>query len=124
MHPVLIVETDETVRQELAELLAESGFSVLAFNQAWDIFLLPEADYSPLLLVTGINLGPGFDGFKLATAVRCRWPALPIMGIAGRPSRYQPLDDRFHDWFRMQPFRPERFIEDIRSLVRSAGYGG
>lgn len=124
MQPVLIIETDEEERKSLAGLLADSGFSVIALNQAWAIFLLPEASGSPSLLVTDINLGPGLDGFKLAAAARCRWPALPIMGICGRPARYLPLDDQLYDWSHAQLFSPKKFISDIRALIRSADSGG
>jgi FixJ family two-component response regulator len=123
MQPVVVIETDEAMRKTLVALLAESGFGVIAFDQAWGIFLLSEPCDPPLLLVTGINLGPGFDGFKLAAAARCRWPALPVMGITGRPARYVPLDDQLYDWFRTRLLRPERFIADVRSLIRSSGPG-
>src|SRR5258707_49379 len=104
MHPVIIVETEDIVRDAVADVLSDAGIAVVALADGWDLFLLFAETASPSLLVTNINLGVRLDGFKLPAAAQYRWPGLPVMRISSPPVKYQPLHCDPCDWFRMELF--------------------
>jgi DNA-binding response OmpR family regulator len=64
VNPVVIVETEDVVRDAVADVLRDAGIAVVALADGWDIFLLSEESVPPSLLVTNINLGVRLDGIK------------------------------------------------------------
>jgi DNA-binding response OmpR family regulator len=104
MVQAVLVEPDAAVRGAITAVLDDGGLSVIAFACGWDIFRLFDRLEALVLLVSNINLGPTLDGFKLATAARCRWAGLPVMCVASHPVRYTTLACKPCDWFRMAPF--------------------
>ena len=117
MNPVVIVETEDVVRDAVADVLRDAGIEVVALANGWDIFLLSEKTVPPSLLVTNINLGVRLDGFKLAAAAQHRWPGLPVICISSHPVKYQPLDCDPCDWLRMELFTPTGFVEAVQRLI-------
>lgn len=113
----VIVEPDDTVRAAIVDVLCKTEMEVIALARGWDVFLLPPETRRPVILVTDINLGAGLDGFKLATAVRCRWHGLPVIGISSPPLRYRLLDHEPCNWFRMEMFSIGAFVESVQGLI-------
>ena len=74
MNSLVIVETEEVVRDAVADVLRDAGIEVVALADGWEIFLLSEETVPPSLLVTNINLGVRLDGFK------CWLPRRSIVG--------------------------------------------
>jgi DNA-binding NtrC family response regulator len=119
MHPVVIVETEDIVRDAVADVLRDAWIEVIALTDGWDIFWLSEKTVllPPSLLVANINLGVRLDGFKVAAAAQHRWPRLPVICISSHPVKYQPLHCDPCDWFRMELFTPTAFVEAVQRLI-------
>jgi DNA-binding response OmpR family regulator len=76
-----LIDDDPMVRDALAIGLIDSGFDVRVMPgaaAALDALAREPAD----AVVTDMNM-PGFGGADLITALRERWPRLPIVAISG-----------------------------------------
>ena len=117
MNPVVVVESEDVVRDAVADVFRDAGIGVVALADGWDIFLIFEETLPPLLLVTNINLGVRLDGLKLATAAQHRWPGLPVICVSSHPIKYQPLQCDPCEWFRMELFTPTGFVQVVQRLI-------
>jgi len=112
---VLLVDDDEEVRQTLAEMLEELGYTVIQATCGSEALSLldmtPELD----ILVTDVRM-PGMSGLDLSLQVAARRQSLPIILMSGffRP---QAISHRFLQ----KPFRTDDLDAAIRAeLSRSA----
>jgi CheY-like chemotaxis protein len=82
---ILLVEDDEFVRQLVEAQLESLGYEVVGVPDACHaiaaLTTLPRVD----LLMTDVMMPGELDGLGLATRVRERWPALPVLLASGNP---------------------------------------
>jgi DNA-binding response OmpR family regulator len=83
VNPVVIVETEDVVRDAVADVLRDAGIEVVALADGWDIFLLSVETVPSSLLITTINLGVRLDSVKLAAAA-------PLARVAGDMHQQSP----------------------------------
>jgi CheY-like chemotaxis protein len=80
---VLVVEDNPAVRRFLVRALMLRGLRVRDFASGTvALAYASEATEEAHLLITDVVM-PGMDGFAVATAMRRRWPALPVLLISG-----------------------------------------
>jgi CheY-like chemotaxis protein len=109
---VLVVEDEFLVRDMIVRELSLAGFDVLEAATAEDaLALLARSDRLDLLF-TDIKL-PGMDGWQLATEIRNRKPAVPVIYASGHADRVQPLPA---SRFLQKPYRPSQVLQAAAEL--------
>ncbi len=80
---VLVVEDNPAVRRFLVRALMLRGLRVRDFESGAEVMAYAgEATETVCLLVTDVVM-PGMNGFAVASALRRRWPGLPVLLISG-----------------------------------------
>ena len=111
-HCCLIVEDEEIVRMNAAELLSDAGFKVIEAanaDQAWAI-LKEREDIG--ILFTDVHMPGSMDGFVLAQRVHACWPYIHLVITSGllRP-RQQDVPD--HGRFLPKPYRQTQLLHAL-----------
>lgn len=114
---VLLVERDATLREALADALRRTRLKTLAVASGEDALAAAHEQTPPKVLVTGIGLGPGMDGFELVRLMRGRWPSVAIVltGEERGAMRGRVLGPR--DRFLAKPVAPEALLGAVRDLT-------
>ena len=106
MH-ILIIEDDETFRQELAALLRGSLYRVTAPAQL-DHIAASLSSIRPDLILLDLNL-PGQSGFEVCTEIR-KSSDVPIIFVTGRSDDYIT-----------KPFQPAVLLAHITAVRKRTG---
>ncbi len=114
---VLLVERDTALRDALAEALRKARLKALAVASGEDALAAAYEQAPPKVLVTGIALGPGMDGFELVRLVRGRWPSVAVVltGEERGAMRGRVLGPG--DRFLAKPVTPEAVLAAVRGLT-------
>ena len=113
---VILVEDNETLRDELAFYLSEEGFSVRGVDCGEELDVLL-GDQCADILILDLNL-PEEDGLCITRRIRC---ALPEVGIIILSARVRGLDRHEGyaagaDVYLTKPTRPEELTAVVRNL--------
>ena len=85
---ILLVEDEPLIREVIAEMLEDAGFSVTATCTGDEAaILLAEDGFS--ILLTDITMPGVIDGIGLAEHAREIHPNLPVVFVSGRPETEQ-----------------------------------
>ena len=118
---VLLVEDEPSIRELLAEDMADAGLDVAEAPSAEvaleTVNAAGEAGRSPCVFVTDVNLGGGMDGLALAREVRRRWPEVGVVYVTGRPSKLDGHALGARERFLPKPFAPAALVRAVRGLV-------
>jgi CheY-like chemotaxis protein len=78
---LLIVDDELSIRESLSFVLTGIGYSVRAAENG--ISALAEMRMEiPDMIISDLNM-PGMSGFEFLSAVRCRFPAIPLIAMSG-----------------------------------------
>lgn len=113
---ILIVESEAIVRMELADRLADLGFTTLMAADADAAIVLLEAHPQIVLVMTDITMPGSMDGVRLAHHVRRRWPPVKIIvasGMAGTRRGDLPLGAEFL----AKPYWPAALADALARLT-------
>ena len=80
---VLVVEDDSLLRMDAVQMIEEAGFQVLEADNADQAIALLERRSDINVVFTDIQMPGSMDGFKLAQAIRDRWPPVKIIATSG-----------------------------------------
>jgi CheY-like chemotaxis protein len=80
---VLIVEDEFLVRMNAVEMIEEAGFEVIEAGNADEAIAILEIRADIRVVFTDIQMPGSMDGWKLAAAVRGRWPPIKIIATSG-----------------------------------------
>lgn len=80
---VLVVEDDSLLRMDAVQMIEEAGFQVLEADNADQAVALLERRSDINVVFTDIQMPGSMDGFKLAHAIRDRWPPVKIIATSG-----------------------------------------
>jgi DNA-binding NarL/FixJ family response regulator len=117
---VLIVDEDDSSREELARVLDVAGFNVLQ-AAAGDAALRLARGTAPAALIIEVPL-PGLSGYELCQMVKSELgPELPVVILSG--ARTEPYDRVAGlllgaDDYVVKPFAPGELIVRLRNLIR------
>ncbi|MGF9567575.1 response regulator [Neorhizobium sp. JUb45] len=84
--PILVVEDDGLIRMDLADVLGDSGFTVLEAANADQALVILETQTTVSAMLTDIDMPGSMNGIKLANLTASRWPDCKIIVISGRYS--------------------------------------
>lgn len=117
MHRVVIVEDDEPLREELATLLRNNGYEVVAID---DFAAAAEeiGAAGPDLVLLDLNL-PGIDGHFICKSVR-KTSTVPIIIVTSRDGDMDELLSMNvgADDFIAKPFNPQVLLAHIGAVLR------
>ena len=83
-RPIVLVVEDETlIRMDAIEMIVGAGYEVLEAANADQAIEILEARTDIAIVFTDIQMPGSIDGFKLAHAVRHRWPPVKIVTCSG-----------------------------------------
>jgi DNA-binding NtrC family response regulator len=122
---VLVVEDNPSVRRFFVRALMLRGLRVRDFESGPEVLAYVAESTEPVqLLVTDVVL-PGMNGFDVASAVRRRWPALPVLIVSGS---HRLVDGQITEpgptRFMAKPFAYADLLWHVDTLLSDAGHGG
>jgi len=82
---LLVVDDDASIREIAFELLGAEGYQVMTADDGVDALRLIAA-VAPDLVITDLKM-PNMSGAELMSAVRARWPKIPIIAVSGDVTR-------------------------------------
>ena len=118
---VLVVEDGPLLREAVARDLREAGHRVGEAATAEAALAIAEAAAAasgpPPVVVTGLHLGPGRDGFSLGAEALRRWPEVGVVYVTCRPDALagRLLGPREH--YVVKPVAPEALRQAVRRLM-------
>jgi CheY-like chemotaxis protein len=95
---LLVVEDEPLLRIDLADMLSNMGYTVLAAPDSEAAIKLLETCPKIIAVITDRNMPGTMDGLALAHVVRKRWPPCALLMVSGehRPSENEfPAGMRF-----------------------------
>jgi DNA-binding NtrC family response regulator len=81
---VLLVEDESSIREAVADTLAEAGYICIPAGTGADAMRIIEAGlYKFDLLLSDVRMPGDIDGFQLAEEFQARAPGVPVIMISG-----------------------------------------
>lgn len=115
---ILVVEDEDTLREQIGARLREEGFAVdLAADGTEGAFMATE--YPVDLAVIDLGL-PGLDGLELIEGVRSGGRGYPILVLTARDRWQQKVEglEAGADDYLTKPFHMEELLARLRALLR------
>lgn len=122
MQKIMIVEDDPAIREELALLLENEGYTPLPVTE-FDRTPELAAAHMPVLILLDLGL-PGRDGLALCASIR-RHSIVPIIFVTARDSRLDELRalSLGGDDYISKPYDIPLLLARIKAVLRRAGGG-
>lgn len=121
--PLLLVEDEPGIRGLIARALEREGFRVVQAGDPGDALALwKEKPGPPRALITDLVV-PGISGGELASRLRARWPALPVLYISGYTSETELATAAASAQlgpatrFLAKPFTTAQLVQEVRRLL-------
>ena len=118
---VLVVEDEPTLRAQLHQALAESGYAVDAADNGRDAHHLGEVEpFDAVVLDLGL---PQMDGLTVLGKWRAAGRTMPVLILTARDDWHQKVAgiDAGADDYLTKPFHMEELLARLRALIRRAG---
>lgn len=113
---VLVVEDEPLIMADVVCNIEDAGFDVIVAYNADQAIKLLETRPEIKIVVTDVEMPGSMDGFKLAAAVRQRWPPVElIITSAFRMPKMGEMPER--GVFLSKPYS----IQDLHSALHSFG---
>jgi CheY-like chemotaxis protein len=113
---ILVVEDDALIRMDAARMIAGGEFDVIEAANADEAIGILETRLDIAVVFTDIQMPGSMDGFKLAAAVRDRWPPIKIVATSGRVTiGRDDLPDGGR--FLPKPYSPAQILKTLRELT-------
>jgi CheY-like chemotaxis protein len=112
---VLVVEDEALIRMSAALMVEDAGYAALEAAGADEAIALLEARDDIRAVFTDINMTGSIDGWKLAHAIRERWPPVHLLVTSGKgmpAGELLPARGRFLS----KPYRPDDVAAALRAL--------
>ena len=118
MQTILIIEDDQTIREELAVLLKNEGYQVQIMTE---FEAIPEQVYSirPDLVLLDLGL-PGGDGLSLCAAIRKIEPIIVVTSRTSTLDELQALNLGSDDYV-TKPYNIPVLLARIKAVLRRNG---
>lgn len=117
---VLLVEDEALIRISTADLLQDSGMSVVEAGSA-DEALAAMGDHPVDILVTDVNL-PEMSGPQLILKIRETLPLLPVIFATG-DNNVPGMEELEHSAVIVKPYEYEILVTHIHAMVPSRAGG-
>jgi two-component system, cell cycle sensor histidine kinase and response regulator CckA len=124
MKPVLVVDDEPQIRSLVTALLSREGFQSIEAGDGDSAFSAAQGLHGEIsLLLTDVNMpGSVMDGIRLASAVKSRFPEIPVLFISSCPLSRRDLESAVPgSVFLQKPFDLKVFAQTIQELVTRSG---
>ena len=120
---VIVVEDNETLRDELVLYLSEEGFTVRGVGSGEELNQAIEAQPTDILILD-LNL-PEEDGISITRRIRSALPTVGIILLTARLRSTDRLEGYANgaDVYLTKPTRPEELVAVVRNLFARLGVG-
>jgi DNA-binding response OmpR family regulator len=118
---ILVVEDEVLVRAVVSDFLRGCGYRVLEAATGEEAEALFLADEPIEILVSDIDLGPGMNGFALASWVRKSFPEVKIILVSGVARMAKETLDLCDGPFLTKPFPLPTLEAHIKRLLAVSG---
>jgi CheY-like chemotaxis protein len=118
---VLVIDDEPTIRMLVAELLAESGYSVIEAPDGPTGLQVLESNARIDLLITDVGLPGGMNGRQVADAARVTRPNLKVLFITGYAENAVMRKGRLEKgmYVMTKPFQVDILADRIREIIES-----
>jgi two-component system, response regulator PdtaR len=120
---VLVVEDEALIRMSAVHMVEDAGFMVVEACDADEAIAILESRPDIRAVFTDINMSGSMDGWKLAHAIRGRWPPIHLIVTSGL---YVPEEGQLpaKGLFIRKPYSAEQVTAALRDLFgRNPGAG-
>ena len=116
---ILIVEDEDLILDIMAETLTDAGYDVMTASTGPQAVALIEAGKTKFsALFSDFHLPGGLTGLDVATAIRRRFPALPVILATGRPDVLEKSWRPGENYVLLQkPYGPSQMLRELGRLV-------
>ena len=113
---ILVVDDEELLRLNAADLLEDNGYAVIEAANAEDALRRLERRPDVRLLFTDIQMPGRIDGIELARLVHERWPHILLVMTSGQeqPSRAEIPDE---GRFIAKPYRAGELLGQVNKML-------
>jgi CheY-like chemotaxis protein len=112
----LVVDDEELVCRYTARVLTEAGLRVLEAHDGEEaLTLLEHLGATVVGLVVSDIAMPRMNGVALATVIRQRWPAIPVLLVSG----YGGPSSDYPGAFLGKPFTPDALMASVEEVLGS-----
>lgn len=112
---VLVVEDEALIRMNAVHIVEEAGFAAVEACNADEAIRILESRDDIRAVFTDINMSGSMDGWKLAHAIRGRWPPLHLIvtsGLSVQDRGQMPANGRFI----CKPYTGGQLVAALREL--------
>ncbi|NJN98695.1 MAG: PAS domain S-box protein [Anaerolineales bacterium] len=115
---ILLVEDEPMVREFVAQVLNQQGYTVLqaAEGEAALQLVNSQAESTPQLLLTNLIM-PGLSGHSLAARLRSTHPDLKVLFFFESTGGAKPVASIPGSAFLAKPFKPSVLIQQVRTIL-------
>jgi len=112
---VLVVEDEALIRMSAVHMIEDGGFAVLEACNADEALRILESRRDIRAVFTDINMSGSMDGWKLAHAIRGRWPPIHLIVTSGL---HAPENGQLpaRGLFIRKPYSAEQVIAALKRL--------
>lgn len=112
---VLVVEDEALIRMSAVQMVEDAGFMVAEACNADEAIEILERRPDIRAVFTDINMSGSMDGWKLAHAIRGRWPPVHLIVTSGL---YTPVEGQLpaRGLFIRKPYSAEQVTAALREL--------
>jgi CheY-like chemotaxis protein len=112
---VLVVEDQALIRMSAVQMVEDAGFKVVEACNADEAIEILESRSDIRAVFTDINMSGSMDGWKLAHAIRGRWPPIHLIVTSGL---YVPEKGQLpvKGLFIRKPYSTEQVTTALREL--------
>lgn len=118
LKTILYVDDDPDLRDVIATILAEGGYSVITASDGYEAVRLL-ADQSVDLLITDVRM-PGISGFDLARQAKLMRPNLHVIYISGYNADVARGAGPIYGVVLQKPIRTSDLIQEVGQQLSSA----
>ena len=113
---VLVVEDDELIRMNAADMVRDMGLEAVEAVDADHAISLLEAIPEITVVFTDIQMPGPMDGLRLVAIIRDRWPPVALLVTSGQvapPTVGMPIGAQFIS----KPYMPHQLKSHLSSLT-------
>ena len=110
---ILFLEYDRINAALICEKLSECGYNVFQVHSASDAYLYLDQRRPLSVLITGIDLGSGDDGFAAARYARALYPALKVIYVSAANLLADAAERVAGSTFLAKPYRAADLLREL-----------
>ncbi len=113
---VLVVEDEFLSRLHAVNLVEDAGHKAVEASNAEEAIAILEARKDIRIMFTDVDMPGTMDGFKLAHAIRTRWPPIELIVTSGH-FHLRDADMPQRGRFFPKPYRDQEIISALHHFV-------